>query len=509
MAAPAVPGDAGEVYMHKPTSPLPGVDGIYHPTSEMPLMKGFMAKFTKAIDDNRSMFEISLMLKQAVDEAKAVSDQVSLTKTLGEFERDRYTQMVQLLHYVHPLMLKAIARGTLAYEYEQNPAFQDEYQYNAKTVPGTYAVSVSIRGREGKFLNQKELERMAEWVDEYAEAAETFHSAGQWDMGNLQHAEHRGRVEMMDAKLSGVGSKVGGSNAPKFAQLPGTVRKIRELARMLRRRIDATLPAKDNVQYDYQVQAPIMIGCTSDTVWECTERHVPQILEKIPVTPTAGGLQSTTPTWDLTLSILTLMKLEFKVVRVAALAIFDPKDLPKSEILLTTVAQSLVWQTGFNIIQGGGQYNTKAKKRGYAEEKDICSERDFLRVNLGATNKRMEQLGNNLEIRQILSDLDFDGLEHEIFQLESKLDALTAAVEENIKARRAVEEKAQELEDDLNQADRRIRQWKNLKKVQDYFASLNLRERVEEKKKQERMASEGDGSQLDAADTEACQSEES
>lgn len=451
-------------------------------------MKGYMAKFTKAIDDNRSMFEISLMLKEAVDEAKLVSDQVSLNKTMGEFERERYIKMVQLLHYVHPLMLKAIARGTLAYEYEQHPAFQDQYWYNAKTVSGTYAVSVSIKGRDGKFLNQRELERMAKYIDEYGDAAEVFHESGAWDsMRNVQHAEQKGFVNLVDAKLSDVGSEMGMSTAPKFAPEPGTVKKLRELAKMFRRRIDPTLPAKDIVREDYQVQAPVMIGCTGETTWERTEHHVPKFLKNSPVTPTAGSLQSTTPTWALTLSILAVMKLEFKVVRVAALGIFDPKDLPRSEILLTTVAQSLVWQTGFNIIQGGGQPDTKMKNRGYTEEKDVCSKRDFLRVNLGATNKRMEQLENNLEIRQILSDLDLDSLEHGIYQLEGKLDECTAAVQENVKARKALEEQAQELDDYLKDLYREIRLWKNLKKIQDYFKGLNLTGRLEEQRRRKRI----------------------
>ncbi|KAJ4394899.1 hypothetical protein N0V93_004119 [Gnomoniopsis smithogilvyi] len=417
MAAPVGNASGDETYNPVPASPLPGVDGVYSPTSEMPLMKGFMARFTQAIDENNSMFEISLMLKDAVDQAKAVSDLIPVERTIGEFERERYIQMVQLLHYVHPLMLKAIARGTLAYEHENNPAFRDQYQYNAKTVPGTYAVSVSINGRGGKFLNQRELERLAEYIDEYGDAAEAFHKKGEWDaMRNIDHAEHMGFVDMVDSKLSGSSSKVGNS-APRFAPAPGTAKNLRELAEMFRRRIDATLPSADDVREDFQIQAPVMIGCTSEAIWEGTEHHEPKFLKDRPLSPTAGSLQSTTPTWALTLSILAVMGMKFKVVRVAALAIFDLKDLSRSEILLTTVAQSLVWQTGFNIIQGGGQYDPKAKKPGYTEEKDVCSKRNFLRVNLNATCQRIQQLRNNLEIRKILQGLNLNDLDQEICQL--------------------------------------------------------------------------------------------
>lgn len=472
MAAPLLKVNDG--YTSKPDTPLPGVDGVYSPTSEMPLMEGFMASFTQAIDEAESMFEISLMLKDAIEQANSVSALVPLGKTMEAFERDGYIHMVQLLHYVHPLMLKAIARGTLAFEHEQNPAFRDQYQYNAKTVPGTYAVSVSIKGRGGKFLNQREIKRLVDLIDEYGEAAEAFHKDGKWDdVRNVTHVQLKGFVAAVDGKLSGVSSKTK-DNAPKFAPAPGTVKKVRELSQMFRRRIDPTLPAVDDVEEDYQVQAPIMIGCTSETIWERTEHHEPRFHKDSPLTPTAGSLQSTTPTWGLTLSLLAVMGLEFKVVRVAALAIFNPKDLPRSEMLLTTVAQSLVWQMGFNIIQGGGQYDPKPKKRGYTEEKDVCSKRNFLHTNLDATNNRIQQLRNNLEIRKILHGLDISSLDHEIYQLQDRLDKLTIAVRENIKARDALEEKAEEVQKALNNADTQIQQWKNLKKVQDYFKSLNL-----------------------------------
>lgn len=427
-------------------------------------MSGFMADFTRCIDNTRSMFEISLMLQQAVDEAKKVTGRTAMHKTLLAFEGSGYQKMINLLHYLHPRTLKAIVRGTLAYEYMQDPEFR-MHQYNGNEVAGTYAVSMCIEHRKGRFLNGQELELLASFIEDYVSAATACRDNGwHWDANDISHGIHETFVQQVDGAYS-----LPTNGRPKFAKTDAALEKLTELAAMFGRRINRAL---DPGGLEHQIQAPMMIGCTSEIITERTKDHAPHY-GVLKLANLASCLENTTNTWGLTLSIIkSCLHLEPEVVHMAALAIFDSEDLPLSEMLLTTVAQSLVWQTGFNIIQGGGEADREG--RGFKDEKNVCYDRTFLSHNLQCTLKRIQHIRNNMAISDILKSMDLDSLDVQVKELQQAELELGELVEKYTAAKKALDKDDEEARATVAKAEAAIHRLKEFTELCEILTRVAL-----------------------------------
>lgn len=74
-----------------------------------------------------------------------------LYSTLSDFVVDDCINTAKLTQVVHPKMLRSIAQGTVAYDYENGTIIDGDYY--GDHLSGTYMVSVAIEGRKGSFLN--------------------------------------------------------------------------------------------------------------------------------------------------------------------------------------------------------------------------------------------------------------------------------------------------------------------------------------------------------------------
>ncbi|KAJ0108282.1 uncharacterized protein J7T55_005259 [Diaporthe amygdali] len=429
----------------------------YTPTAEMPLMKGIRAELVEALDKNESLFEVTLMLGDVVKDLERVRGKVSIGKTLECFEEGvPLLQMASLLHYVNVKLLRSIIAGTLAYDLYQDQDLGANCQYNENCSPGTYVVSLSIKGREGKFLNIKELRALADWVDEYAEGAETWNSNDRtWDDQDPLHIAARDFIKDVDSRAGRADPDV----EPRFGPTTEAIKRLRELARMFRRRADMPLDVQNRGE-TYQIQAPVMVGCTAETIAEGTKAHVPQCTDVNSLYPAANSLQNTTKTWALTVSLLYYMDLEPDIVHVAALPFFNPNDLPLTEILLTTMARSFVWQDGFNVIQGGGKSDENYQNRGYEEKRNVCHARDFLEKNLFMSLERIQELRNKIAIIENLEGMDLDALDIEVNKLQAKKNELQLAVNEYEKSEAKLAERVQAAAALVEQQDEMLQQWR-------------------------------------------------
>lgn len=202
-----------------------------------------------------------------------------------------------------------------------------------------------------------------------------------------------------------------------------------------------------------------MVGCTTETVAKQTLVHEPQFTDGNSLHPAANSLTSTTKTWALTLSLLYYLDLEPEVVHVAALPFFDPNDLPRTEILLTTLARSLVWQDGFNVMQGGRKLDENWDKRGYEEQKNVCHTRDFLKNNLAATMQRIKRVRNKIAIMKNLGEVDLDALETEINKLKTEENELKSKMNEFEKSKAELEKRYKELKEVAELQDEYLTEW--------------------------------------------------
>lgn len=428
------------------------------PTAEMPLMKGIRAKLVQALDQDKSLFEVTLMMSDVVKDLEKVrvSSGFAINATVACFEEGApMMQMASLLHYVNVKLLRSIIAGTLAYDLYQDADLGTKCQYSDSKSPGTYVVSLSILGRQGKFLNTRELSSLANSVDKYAESARLWvKNKGSWNDQDRAHVDAKKFIKDVDSQLG----RADPDGEPRFGPSNGAIEKLSELAKMFRRRVNLSLDIP-NQGRTHQIQAPVMVGCTGETIAKRTEAHEPQWSDVNPLQPASGSLQSTTKTWALTLSLLQRMSLKPVVVHVAALPFFNPGDLPLTEILLTTLAQSLVWQDGFNVIQGGGKKDEHHRDRGYEEQKNVCYSREFLKTNLAATLQRIQEVRNKIAIIENLGKVDLDALETEINKLKTKENELQLAVNELEKTEAEFMERHNELKEVSEQQDEALKQW--------------------------------------------------
>lgn len=420
-------------------------------------MKGIRAELIQAMDQNKSLFEVTLMLGDVVKDLEKVQGDVSINKTVESFKEGApLMQMTNLLHYVNVKLLRSIIAGTLAYDLYQDHDLGANCQYNENCSPGTYVVSLSIEGRQGRFLNIQELRYLADLVKDYAGGADMWFKNGKtWDDNDLQHEEAKSFIKDVDS-LAGRANPDG---EPRFGANGSAIEKLRELARMFRRRADASLDVQNSGQ-TYQTQAPVMVGCTAETIASQIKAHVPQWTDLNHLSPAADSLQSTTNTWALTVSLLYYMDLKPDIVHVAALPFFDPADLPRTEILLTTLARSLVWQDGFNVIQGGGRADDDWEGRGYEEQKNVCHDRDFLKNNLSATRQRIREVRNKIAISENLSKVDPDALKAEIYKLKAAENELHSSVNKFEKTKAEFMERYSEAKETEELGDELLKQWK-------------------------------------------------
>lgn len=391
----------------------------YVPTAEMPLMKGVRAALVQAVlDEKKSLFEVTLMLGDVVKdlEKDTLGKNVAIKKTVESFNEEvPLMHMASLLHYMNAKLLRSVIAGTLAYDLCQDRDLDKNCQYNDNATAGTYVVSLSIKGRQGRFLNIQELRKLTNLVKQYTQSAEIWNKNGKvWDKHNFQHLQAMRFIEGVDSKAA----QADPDGQPQFGPNGAAIDKLWELASMFGRRVIVGLDVQNQGQ-TCQIQAPVMVGCTSETIAKWAKAHYPQLTEANPLVPAASSLRSTTKTWALTLSLLHYMDLEPVIVHVAALPFFNPTYLPRTEILLTTLARSLVWQDGFNVTEGGGQSDKNYALRGY-EKKNVCYERDFLKNNLAATLQRIQEVRNKIAIIKNLDKVDLDALETEINKLKAK-----------------------------------------------------------------------------------------
>lgn len=135
-------------------------------------MRGIRAELVQALDESKSLFEVMLMMEGVVEDLKQVRGDVNINETLQNFQEGApMMQMATLLHYVNVKLLKSIVAGTLAFDLYQADGLDASCQYDDEASAGTYVVSLSIEGRQGRFLNYHELGQLAGYIEMYAEYA--------------------------------------------------------------------------------------------------------------------------------------------------------------------------------------------------------------------------------------------------------------------------------------------------------------------------------------------------
>jgi hypothetical protein len=299
----------------------------------MPLVDVMTRTLDATLREAGCLFGISIFLPDLVGEQERQNIVVPRSSTLlKQAMESRETDI--LLHTIHPGMVRALVRETVAYDFHSSRSDRpDTYGTNA---PGTYVVALSIEGRHGAFLTRLETESLVEHLEEYAAALD------KWDRATGVWADSQaGR----DAKrvVATVEAKHFKGKGPGLAEDPRSRIMIDYLVAMFKKRINAQLdPAGDTPQR----QSPLMVGETTKTFQEEMAQH--DVMVEGP-----GG---TTHTWALTIMCIeNCLDLRVEVCCKPVVLAFKPGHVELSEVLVTTLGRSIVTQRGYNITAPGSR----------------------------------------------------------------------------------------------------------------------------------------------------------
>ncbi|KAM7190450.1 hypothetical protein V8F20_009733 [Naviculisporaceae sp. PSN 640] len=306
---------------------------------------------------------------------------------------NRTVQMLQNEDLVRRLCLmlpfdltKSLVKHTLAYDFKRPCPPNPPHTYSPD-IRGVYAVGISIQGRGGKFLTGREIRDVVVILNDYIDGVEAWaQNHESWDKTNSTHAYWARHICSVDDHFINTSPRPW--DPPRWFQGRGFVIRARALIQMLTRLADAaTATGTDNVP---MVQSPVMVGCTQETMAGESARHLGE-----------SGLENTIPTYGLTLcAIASYNQLVPEPVAVPILATVQPEELPAGEMLLTTLAQSLVTQTGFNVVEGGGTSDRSDQSKVDASMIYVYETVPWFRQHMAAYSGRMRILKENSDAWQ-------------------------------------------------------------------------------------------------------------
>ncbi|KAK2012975.1 hypothetical protein LZ32DRAFT_658422 [Colletotrichum eremochloae] len=267
--------------------------------------------------------------------------------------------------------------------YGGNNAFTDtSTQTNSQTDhPGVYVTSISINGRDGKFLNFFELDVTATFIEEYIEASELFSRCGKAKF-TAAEKEKMAQSTRVDTAYGVLLVK----NKTRFIDSASSVDELREIANGLHRRM-ITPSLGQNRAHEYQIQSPQYIGCST------------RLSRRLKDYDVATGLKSVNKPLAFLLHVL--------------------KALGHRPVLTRRV----VAKDGLNVTDGGGKPGIKSSR--LSDTKDsVWAQTDVLRTNLDLSmtdvDLRKECIKNVAEIDKLR--VDSEPLAREIHRMNARID---------------------------------------------------------------------------------------
>jgi len=311
-------------------------------STEMPLVTTWMNEALEALSDETHLdfllFRTSIATRQALWDGRII-DTGSTVKALQK-EEELYTRL--MLAIPRPVA-RSLVRHTVAYDSVSSAALGEPlYTYSGRH-KGVYVASMAILGRGGKFLTKSELEELIRRLQEYIRAVKVYLKDGAvWksaaDRKVVADVDTMFRVNVA---IPGLRWGVTKLNLPKFEAL------VKMLERYRWNIAADGIPMK---------QCPLMVGCSQNAVKDRCHSHTPE-----------SGMSGTTATWGLTLCLIKAMGLTPEVRTFSVLTTVEKAELPAAEKLVTALAESLVTQHGFNMVEGGGSPDNSTSPNGYAK----------------------------------------------------------------------------------------------------------------------------------------------
>ncbi|KAH9905569.1 hypothetical protein F4778DRAFT_667540 [Xylariomycetidae sp. FL2044] len=420
-------------------SPIP------YTLAEMPLQDKRRADLYSALVDNDNYYSLSLVItKRAMELTPHAGEKTARAKRTIEHDRQYGRRLFHLLHVIPRDLLEAIILGNVA-EFFLGPKKPGKStQTYAADGPGTYVAAMAIRGRSGRFTNVLEDQQLIYGLKRYCEAY------------TRQEIRRGPPTTAADVALDLFAREVDSTFGTRPGSKPDTLRfiqnsdalsRVRWLVRSFERRSASAQAAQQQGHSltTFRCQGPLMVGC-SNQMDQRMPQHDPGDSSK---------LRLTTYTWALTLCLIKhTLRLDPVVVTRPVIRTWENGHLGVSEILVTALAASYVFQDGFNVIGAGTQNGDKQANQLEDCMKYVLHSMPYFGENADTTirelRRRQKYINNVLyiarapetmgdSIRKIQADLVV--LESAMLERDRQFAKATELLEKLVKARKAAYER--------------------------------------------------------------------
>ncbi|RYP56434.1 hypothetical protein DL770_010829 [Monosporascus sp. CRB-9-2] len=399
--------------------------------AEMPLQGERTLTLFHALEDNDSYYELSLELSKLAKElAKYKKERVDKPRDLIENDRWHGRSMLIMLHTIPKTLLRSIILNTVAYDF-LNRITAPPLCYSADG-PGTYVAAMSIRSRNGEFLCVVEIEDLIEGLRKYCKA----YVRQKAHQGSPSTPEDKALDESAREVDAAFGSRSSGAkDRLRFIRSDDAHQRVFVAHRELR----GPLPASGTAG-----AVPSRVSEAEPSDGGCSNQMDDRMPHHDPKGP--SGLGPTTYTWALTLCLIkSRLGLDPVVTVRPVVRTWENNLLATSEVLVTALAGSYVFQEGFNVIGAGGQAGDRPDNVLTDCKRYIFADRPFFGQNVNATQAELQRREKYVEDVDYIAEQTAKDPEDSLAQVKAELLSAEATKVRLEMARTEAEAKVEQL----------------------------------------------------------------
>lgn len=392
-------------------------------TAKIPLMEGTRQQMAKALLDNEPYYSMLRFFPQMAESAADLPEYILCNSSRAKHQANQRAVSMNrpkphdnvirteeflkngmaadfrrftLFHAIPRQALESVVLGTVAYDYHGKRGHKRE-QYKDRAGFGIYAIGLTVDKRDGAWLTANELKILAGNLKKYVEGYDDW-TAHRGRPKTAQHRESWEFVLDVDNRIGAIDPKKWRESGPqlRFCASDDGRSGMRDLIRTLEHMVEESLkvdPAGDT----HLVQTPLYIGC-SVGVGGRLDQHGLKL-------NSPWALQRSNKAFGVVACLMSYQGLQPKEVGICVARLWDTKDIPYSEALVCSLANSLICQDGFNRVEcGDSTTNKPLDKEG---EEYIKARVPYLHANLTASLREIEARSSFIqEFREVQPQVD-------------------------------------------------------------------------------------------------------
>ncbi|KAK7943955.1 uncharacterized protein PG986_013068 [Apiospora aurea] len=419
----------------------------------VPILSSLAVELVETIDDpDRSYEHVWDVIKRMACEMRDRQSLILVDKEADALVHEDEMadgSMFQLLHTIHPRVLRAVCMGTVALEFHDRMSdlwahVQDEHG------PGAYAVGIAIEDRHGKFLTPNEIRDLIGVLKSYVAGIEAWVAKAEVDAyGESQLSDQQVSDLEFAMEIDNVYLRTGTATPTPEMQaaiasedeedgeptetdtVPETVEE--ESQEMHCPRFASGGQRGVVADDEPQIQSPLIVGNSNDLQ-----------NRKQDYRPNVRRLHNAAHIYSLLMSSIKYMGLDPLEVFVPFTKAWEVHQINQGEVLGTIVGSSLVPMAGLNVYRPGGKHEKRPPTQAVLERtRREVNRREWFLDNMRQTCAKSEK-GQLREIDEKIFSVTNEGFETRSSDAELSRDSFSAAI---LESEKALKEKQTELQE--------------------------------------------------------------